>query len=324
MNYADYFASVLADTDLHSWADYLLPKEAKLDGVQQGNFNTWRQVLEQLPSINTSFFQLNASQIVIGSSTDCDDKKRNYLEKELKKLQPWRKGPFSLFGIGIDSEWRSGMKWDRVAPHLPSLKGQRVLDIGCNNGYYLLRMVGCGVKYAIGADKTLLYAMQFLALKNFLKDINNVFISPFSIENLRLKKNQFDTVFSMGVLYHHRDPIEHLKYIANILQESGLIVLETLIVEEAFSELFIPKDRYACMKNVRHIPSCTQVSAWLEESGFREVICVDKTKTTIEEQRATNWMTYKSLPDFLDKENSNYTIEGYPAPQRAIFLAFKV
>ena len=324
MNYAGYFASVLADTDLDSWADYLLPKEVELAGAQQGNFDTWLQVLEQLPSIDTSFLQLNASQIVIGSAKDCDDKERNYIEKELKKLQPWRKGPFNLFGIDVDSEWRSDMKWDRIAPHLPSLKGQCVLDIGCNNGYYLLRMVGCGVKYAVGADKTLLYAMQFLALKNFLKDINNVFISPFSVEGLRFKESQFDTVFSMGVLYHHRDPIEHLKYIANVLKGSGLLVLETLIVEEKFSELFIPQGRYACMKNVRHIPSCTQVFTWLEESGFCDANCIDKTKTTFEEQRTTNWMTYRSLPDFLDKENSNYTIEGYPAPQRAIFLAFKV
>ena len=132
MNYAGYFASVLADTDLDCWADYLLPKEVELDGAQQGNFDTWLQVLEQLPSIDTSFLQLNASQIVIGSAKDCDDKERNYIEKELKKLQPWRKGPFNLFGIDVDSEWRSDMKWDRIAPHLPSLKGQCVLDIGCN------------------------------------------------------------------------------------------------------------------------------------------------------------------------------------------------
>lgn len=36
------------------------------------------------------------------------------LNSILEQLKPWRKGPFSLYGINIDTEWRSDWKWDRV------------------------------------------------------------------------------------------------------------------------------------------------------------------------------------------------------------------
>ena len=66
------------------------------------------------------------------------------LHRHLHALQPWRKGPFSLFGVQIDTEWRSDWKWNRVAPHLSPLAGRRVLDVGCGNGYYGWRMCAAG------------------------------------------------------------------------------------------------------------------------------------------------------------------------------------
>ncbi|MEW8068099.1 MAG: DUF1698 domain-containing protein, partial [Candidatus Thiodiazotropha endolucinida] len=43
--------------------------------------------------------------------------------------------------------------------------------------------------------------------------------------------------------------------------------------------------------------------------------------TTIEEQRATEWMRFESLADYLDPADRSLTIEGYPAPRRAVFVA---
>ena len=45
--------------------------------------------------------------------------------------------------------------------------------------------------------------------------------------------------------------------------------------------------------------------------------------TSTDEQRATKWMTNHSLIDFLDPNNKSLTIEGYPAPKRAVFIATK-
>jgi tRNA (mo5U34)-methyltransferase len=48
---------------------------------------------------------------------------------------------------------------------------------------------------------------------------------------------------------------------------------------------------------------------------------VDISTTSIEEQRSTDWMTFESLEDFLDPNDHSKTIEGHPAPTRAVFLA---
>ncbi|MDC7224807.1 MAG: DUF1698 domain-containing protein, partial [Spirochaetales bacterium] len=77
---------------------------------------------------------------------------REDLEAALRSLMPWRKGPMSYFGIDIDAEWKSNRKWDRVAPHIPDLKGKRVCDVGCNNGYYLLRMLPREPELLLGID----------------------------------------------------------------------------------------------------------------------------------------------------------------------------
>ncbi|MCK5843119.1 MAG: DUF1698 domain-containing protein, partial [Victivallales bacterium] len=72
------------------------------------------------------------------------------LERVLKKLHPWRKGPFNLFGVEIDAEWRSNLKWNRLSDGISPLKGKLVLDLGCGNGYYGLRMIGEGAERVVG------------------------------------------------------------------------------------------------------------------------------------------------------------------------------
>ena len=41
----------------------------------------------------------------------------------------------------------------------------------------------------------------------------------------------FDTVFSMGVLYHRKSPIEHIEQLRNQLKDDGELVLETLVID---------------------------------------------------------------------------------------------
>ncbi|MFO7647899.1 DUF1698 domain-containing protein, partial [Halomonas campaniensis] len=57
--------------------------------------------------------------------------------------------------------------------------------------------------------------------------------------------------------------------------------------------------------------------------GFENVRVVDEAVTRTEEQRATEWMTFQSLADFLDPEDPTRTREGYPAPRRAVVMANK-
>jgi tRNA (mo5U34)-methyltransferase len=210
-----------------------------------------------------------------------------------------------------------------VAPHLSDLTHRRVLDIGCGSGYHLWRMLGAGARFVVGVDPGLQFMAQFLTIKHFLGQALPAWFLPLTLEQLPMTQRcqQFDTVFSMGVLYHRRSPIDHLIDLKRHLRPGGELVLETLVVPDEYGQLLVPKDRYAQMNNVWFLPSVPELQRWLEKCGYRNVRCVDVNQTTPQEQRSTDWMQWKSLPDFLHPQDPNQTVEGYPAPRRAVMLA---
>jgi len=242
-------------------------------------------------------------------------------EEVLTMFLPWRKGPFQVGKTLVDTEWRSDWKWQRINRHIEPLKGKQVLDIGCGNGYHLFRMLGAGAELALGIDPTILFNYQFSLLQR-LSQPNNAYLLPLRSEHLP-QFNGFDTVFSLGVLYHRRSPIDHLKELLSFAKPGGELVLETLIVEGDQNTLLIPRDRYAKMANVWFIPSTSMLELMLRRAGFIDVKTVDVNVTSLEEQRATRWMQFQSLKDYLDPTDRTKTVEGYPAPARAILTARK-
>jgi tRNA (mo5U34)-methyltransferase len=97
-------------------------------------------------------------------------------------------------------------------------------------------------------------------------------------------------------------------------------VLETLVISEDYGQLLVPEDRYAQMRNVWFLPSVPELTRWLERCGFSNVRCVDLNQTSTAEQRTTDWMQWNSLESFLDPNNHDLTVEGYPAPLRAVMV----
>ena len=77
------------------------------------------------------------------------------------------------------------------------------------------------------------------------------------------------------------------------------------------------------MANVWFIPSTLMLERMLRRAGFTDVRTVDINVTSVEEQRATRWMQFQSLVDYLDEKDKTRTVEGYPAHTRAILLARK-
>ena len=290
--------------------------------INHGDYPKWQQALDELPVITSSKSYLDSDAIVIGDQADIDISQHEQLTRSLKAFLPWRKGPFNLFGIYIDTEWRSDLKWDRLKDHVQPLEGKIVLDIGCGNGYYAWRMLGQGADYIVGVDPTLLFYMQFQAIKKYQPSAG-IDVLPIGIQDLPDKGLCFDTVFSMGVIYHRREPISHLQQLNNCLQTGGELVLETLVLDSQDDMVLEPDGRYAKMNNVHAIPSLTRLEQWVQAAGFENIRIVDVTATTIDEQRCTDWMQFESLADFLDKEDRNKTIEGHPAPVRAILIADK-
>ncbi|WP_039056648.1 tRNA 5-methoxyuridine(34)/uridine 5-oxyacetic acid(34) synthase CmoB [Enterobacter sp. Bisph1] len=286
-----------------------------------GQFKQWNNAVEFLPTIVPVQLDLLHS-VTAASAEPLSAGQLKGMETLLRNLMPWRKGPFSLYGIDIDTEWRSDWKWERVRPHLSPLKGRTILDVGCGSGYHLWRMVGEGAQLAVGIDPTQLFLCQFEAVRKLLGDDRRAHLLPLGIEQLPAL-NAFDTVFSMGVLYHRRSPLEHLWQLKDQLVKEGELVLETLVIEGDENSVLVPGERYAQMRNVYFIPSAAALKNWLEKCGFVDVRIVDMGVTSLEEQRRTSWMVTESLADFLDPNDSSKTLEGYPAPVRAVLIARK-
>lgn len=320
----------LKDLRFQPWKEALPEKiEEALNPENNGNLDRWLAALEQiktfLPAGEKDSLQLNASAVGFRYQQSLEAEQRQTLETALRGLHPWRKGPFQLDDIHIDTEWHSDWKWDRVRPHLQSLEGRRILDIGCGSGYHVWRMAAENAKLVVGVDPSLLFLSQFLTLKHFIGEQIPAYFLPLTLEQLPVspKGGAFDTVFSMGVLYHRRSPIDHIYELKAQLAPGGELVLETLVVPESFGQLLVPDDRYAQMRNVWFLPSVPELEIWLKRCGFENVRCVDLNQTSIEEQRPTEWMEWNSLESFLDPDDHNKTIEGYPAPLRAVMLCEK-
>ena len=181
-------------------------------------------------------------------------------------------------------------------------------------------MLGAGAKRVIGIDPMLLNVMQFQIIKQFYGDAP-IDVLPLGIEALPPNLHCFDTVFSMGVLYHRRSPLDHLFELRDCLKSGGELVLETLVIDGELGEALLPEDRYAQMRNVWFLPSCATLVSWLIRCGFKNVRVVDVTVTSTDEQRTTEWMCFHSLQNFLNPENSALTCENLPAPKRAILIA---
>lgn len=309
-------------TALEPWRE-LLPQqlEQAFDEKRHGNLAQWRQVLAQLPTLDAARVLLDQSQVGVEGDSPIDPAVSQQIRELLQQLRPWRKGPYTLHGIHIDTEWRSDWKWDRVAPHLSGLQGRRILDVGCGSGYHAWRMAGAGAGLVIGIDPSILFAMQFAAIKHFIGDDYPVYMLPLGIEHVPVRMRAFDTVFSMGVLYHRRSPIDHLIELRDCLTTGGELVLETLVIEGALGDSLMPEERYAKMRNVWFIPSIPTLELWLRRCGFRDIRVVDVSRTGFDEQRRTEWMQFESLQDFLHQDNPALTVEGYPAPLRATIIA---
>jgi len=299
------------NTWLSSTAD--LAREA-LSSHRHGDLPRWLNAIEDLPGVSPAF-SLDAGLLCLGAAPA----DRDSLGSSLMELHPWRKGPMSLGGVIIDTEWRSDWKWERAAPHL-EMTGQKVLDIGCGNGYFGYRMLAAGADLVVGVDPTLLFVMQWLACCHFAGKLPN-YVLPLGIEDLPPGQAGFDLVFSMGVLYHRKDPLEHLQRIRELLRPGGTLVLETLVLPRGRDDdLMVPSGRYAAMRNVWALPGIARLECWLRGAGFSNVRLVDVSVTTTWEQRRTDWMRFESLEQALDQHDSRLTREGHPAPTRAMLF----
>ncbi|EDM24483.1 tRNA 5-methoxyuridine(34)/uridine 5-oxyacetic acid(34) synthase CmoB [Caminibacter mediatlanticus] len=254
-----------------------------------------------------SFFLNNTIEINL-SNYDKD-----FLLNTAKMLKPWRKGPFKVGDIFIDSEWKSYIKWNTLIPFL-DLENKDILDVGCNNGYYMFRMLEMDPKSITGFDPSALFNLQFEFINSFINSKIKIEYKLLGVEHIPYYHKKFDVIFCMGVLYHRKDPIDMLKTLKAGLKKGGEVILDTLIIE-GNEEVALSPLRYAKMKNVYFIPTLKTLYNWIKRANFSDVKFIGKRYTTTNEQRKTDWIEGESLESFLNKTQTK-TIEGYDPPLR--------
>lgn len=246
-----------------------------------------------------------------------NQEKLNEIEEIAKMMKPWRKGPFKINDLFIDTEWRSYIKWNIIKPYL-NLENKDILDVGCNNGYYMFRMLEMNPKSITGFDPSALFNLQFEFINKFIK--SNIEYKLLGVEHIPFYEKKFDIIFCLGVLYHRPDPVTMLKELKAGLNPNSEVILDTLIIEGE-EEIALCPVRYQKMKNVYFIPTLKALYNWIEKAKFKDIEFIGKKYTDLEEQRKTEWIEGESLNNFLTEDLSK-TIEGYPPPLR-VYLKLK-
>jgi len=317
------FSPFLERSDFLSWQSHFKSVlQLRVDPKRHGDLPKWLTILDSLPDVDADKVELNQDNVTIGSTGTLSPGDAKQLHDGLFALNPWRKGPYQIFDTFIDTEWRSDWKWRRLTPHIRSLEGKRVLDVGCGTGYHCWRMLGDGAEYVLGIDPSMRFLVQHLSIQKYAQN-PNFDLLPIGIEDMPKDMPLFESVFSMGVLYHRRNPINHLLELKSLLTDGGELILETLIIDEIDGGILTPENRYAQMRNVWCIMTTEKIISLLEKAGFKGIMCVDQNVTSLQEQRRTDWMQFHSLREFLDPHDTSKTIEGYPAPKRGLFIAQK-
>jgi tRNA (mo5U34)-methyltransferase len=274
----------------------------------------------QLDALTIETLRPQVTSVDIGDLIAIETADRQNYEALAKSLKPWRKGAFKIDDLLIDSEWRSFIKYNLIEPSL-NITDKSVLDLGCNNGYYLFRMLNQRPAKLTGFDPSELFFRQFSFINRFID-------APIDYQlkgsaDLGDFTESFDTIVCMGVLYHRSDPVGTLKSICGALRKNGELILDSLIIDREDQVALTPQKTYAKMPNVWFIPTLSALSAWLDRTGFYDISTIAIKPTNINEQRKTEWIDGESLESFLDPNDSSRAIEGYPAPIRAYIRALK-
>ncbi|EKZ7787816.1 tRNA 5-methoxyuridine(34)/uridine 5-oxyacetic acid(34) synthase CmoB [Campylobacter jejuni] len=238
-----------------------------------------------------------------------------------KELKPWRKGPFKIDDLFIDTEWQSFIKFNILKPFMNEISQKCVADIGCNNGYYMFKMLEFNPAKLIGFDPSIKYRLQFELINALAKTpIKYELLGVEDLPNYGLK---FDVIFCLGVIYHRSDPIKMLKDLKAGLNKNGVVFLDTMYIEDEREIALVPNKTYSKIPNIYFVPSISALKNWCERAGFKEFEVLATKKTDENEQRKTEWIDSFSLENFLDPKDKNLTIEGYEAPKR-IYIRIKI
>lgn len=276
---------------------------------------TYAKAVRSTSAIRSSHFSIEDGTVAIGRPEELSPDQVDALRQSLNAFCPWKKGPFRIFGTLIDAEWRSDWKWHRILPHIQPLRDRRIADIGCHNGYFMFRMVDHNPLQVIGFEPVAKHWWNFQLLQNIVRS-PNLHFELLGVEHMGLYPGYFDTIFCLGILYHHADPIGLLRKMRMALAPKGEIIIDCQGIPGGDPVALVPRGRYAKARGIWFLPTQLCLEHWISRAGFTQISCFFAEPLSVHEQRSTAWATIDSLADFLDPTDPTRTVEGYPAPWR--------
>ncbi|MEM1169875.1 MAG: tRNA 5-methoxyuridine(34)/uridine 5-oxyacetic acid(34) synthase CmoB [Cyanobacteria bacterium P01_H01_bin.35] len=280
------------------------------------------EATQTIADIQTDFFDFSNAVIKVGNSDELSSEQKQRFHQSLQTFCPWKKGPFELFGVTIDAEWRSDWKWQRILPHISSLKNRKVADIGCHNGYFMFRMAAQQPELVIGFEPYTKHFWNFQLIQNIVKQTTLAF-ELLGVEHIHYYPQFFDTIFCLGILYHHTDPIGLLRKMREALAPKGEIIIDCQGIPGDLPVALTPQKRYAQARGIWFLPTQSCLENWIGRAGFSDINCFFAAPLSVEEQRRTTWANIDSLSEFLSPDDPSFTVENYPAPWRYYAIARK-
>ena len=254
------FYQLIAKSPLSHWLETLPAQVAAWQrDALHGKFREWERAVEFLPELTPWRLDLLHS-VTAESETPLSEGHQRRIENLLKNLMPWRKGPYSLYGINIDTEWRSDWKWERVLPHLSDLTGRTILDVGCGSGALTIACAKRNPQGSmLGVDR---WGHEYASYNKPLcernaaaEGTNNVSFARGDALKLDFPDESFDAVTS-NYVYHNvtgADKQELLLETLRVLKKGGSF---------AFVDLFGRSALYGDME---------ELVQQMKDSGLREV-----------------------------------------------------
>ena len=313
------YLDILSNADLKTIRALLQEKRDWLALGKKGA-ERFRLPYERVKHIRAAHCDFTGDVVTIGGAGELSEQETREVYRSMRDFMPWRKGPFDVFGINIDAEWRSERKWNRVLPELPDLQDKVVADIGCNNGYYMFRMAPHNPKLVLGFEPYLQHYFAFKTLNAFA-GVESLCAELLGVEHMGLFQDCFDVVFLMGILYHRSSPVEVLRDIRTAMRPGGALIVESQGIPGNEPMALFPQQRYAKVPGTYFVPTGACLVNWLSRAGFTDVRIFYSHPMSGQEQRCTEWMVFESYEDFIDKSDSGLTVEGYPAPIRIFVKA---
>ncbi|MEM7130210.1 MAG: tRNA 5-methoxyuridine(34)/uridine 5-oxyacetic acid(34) synthase CmoB [Chloroflexota bacterium] len=290
-------------------------RQMRLPKLTEPRIQPYAAAVDSVSDVESSWFNLSGSVVKIGRNSELTYEESNRIQAALNQFRPWKKGPFEIFGTEINAEWRSDWKWERILPHIQPLAGRRVADIGCHNGYFMFRMAHQEPEFVIGFEPVAKHYWNFQLLQQWIRQ-PNLHFELLGVEHVNLYPNFFDTIFCLGILYHHTDPVGLLRKLREALAPKGEIIIDCQGIPGSEPVALVPKSRYARARGIWFLPTQSCLENWMSRAGFKNLHCFFAEPLSIEEQRRTPWADVESLAEFLDPRDSTRTVEGYPRPWR--------